>query len=79
MNVKLSQVSQRRSTVKTFKYKEMKEITKDDYKEFLKTHDFVMIENVKIPLVKEHLIEEFEPKDFKLETTSTWSFLDRGS
>ncbi|WP_448583900.1 TRM11 family SAM-dependent methyltransferase [Thermocrinis sp.] len=57
----------------------MKEITKDDYEKFLKAHDFVMIENVRIPLVKEHSIKEFEPKDFKLETTSIWSFPDRGS
>ncbi len=79
MGAELFVVNQRGLTVQASKYREMKEITKDDYEKFLKAHDFVMIENVRIPLVKEHSIKEFEPKDFKLETTSIWSFPDRGS
>ncbi|MEM5830864.1 MAG: DNA methyltransferase [candidate division WOR-3 bacterium] len=56
----------------------MKEITYEEYIEFLKTHDFVVIENVKVPLKKIHTISEYEPKDFKLETTTIWSFPERG-
>ncbi len=57
----------------------MKEIKEEDYLEFIKSHDTVIIEDVEIPLMKnKHKIEEFEPKDFKLETTTVWSFPDRG-
>ncbi|MCM8785984.1 MAG: methyltransferase domain-containing protein [Candidatus Omnitrophica bacterium] len=56
----------------------MKEITEEDYYQFLKSHDFVVIENIKVPLIKNHIIQEYEPKDFKLETTTIWSFPDRG-
>ncbi len=56
----------------------MREITEEDYRTFLKTHDFVIIENVKVPLIKEHKIEKFEPENFKLETTTVWSFPERG-
>ncbi|MEM5861357.1 MAG: DNA methyltransferase [candidate division WOR-3 bacterium] len=56
----------------------MKEITHEDYIRFLKTHDFVVIENVKVPLTKNHIITEYEPKEFKLETTTVWSFPERG-
>lgn len=56
----------------------MREITEEDYRTFLKTNDFVIIENVKVPLIKEHKIEKFEPENFKLETTTVWSFPERG-
>ncbi|MFH8038976.1 MAG: DNA methyltransferase, partial [Candidatus Aenigmatarchaeota archaeon] len=59
-------------------YRGMKEITQEEYIDFLKTHDFVVIENVKVPLVKNHIINEYEPKEFKLETTTVWSFPERG-
>ncbi|MHA2635899.1 MAG: DNA methyltransferase [bacterium JZ-2024 1] len=56
----------------------MKEITQEEYIRFLKTHDFVVIEDVKVPLIKNHIISEYEPKEFKLETTTVWSFPERG-
>ncbi|MEN2998191.1 MAG: DNA methyltransferase [Brevinematia bacterium] len=56
----------------------MKEVTEKEYKEFIETRDFVIIENVKVLLPKEWKIERFEPENFKLETTSVWSFPDRG-
>jgi DNA modification methylase len=56
----------------------MREITETEYKDFLKNHDFVVIDNVKVPLVKEHAITKFEPENFKLETTTVWSFPERG-
>jgi DNA modification methylase len=56
----------------------MREITESEYKDFLKNHDFVVIDNIKVPLVKEHRIAKFEPENFKLETTTVWSFPERG-
>jgi hypothetical protein len=55
-----------------------REITDVEYKDFLKNHDFVVIDNIKVPLVKEHTITKFEPENFKLETTTVWSFPERG-
>lgn len=59
-------------------YKGMKEITHEEYINFLKAHDFVVIDNVKIPLIKNRTITEYEPKNFELETTTVWSFPERG-
>jgi hypothetical protein len=56
----------------------MREITETEYKDFLKNQDFVVIDNVKVSLVKEHRITKFEPDNFKLETTTVWSFPERG-
>lgn len=57
----------------------MREIREEDYLEFIKIHDSVIIEDVEIPLMKnKYKIEKFEPEDFKLETTTVWSFPDRG-
>lgn len=44
----------------------------------MKTHDFVIVENIRVPLIKNHIIREYEPKEFKLETTTVWSFPERG-
>lgn len=65
-------------TFPLFKFNEMKEITEKDYMDFLRSHEFVVIENVKVSLPKEHKIEKFEPENFKLETTTVWSFPERG-
>jgi DNA modification methylase len=75
---KLSQINQKILSLETLKLREMEEITEKDYRKFLKTHAFVVVENVKIPLPKEHKIKRFEPENFKLETTTVWSFPDRG-
>ena len=75
----LSQVNnQRVSAFSLLKLNGMEEITERDYREFLKSHQFVVVENVKVPLSKKHKIERFEPEDFKLERTTVWSFPDRG-
>ena len=73
---KLYKINQKVPLSQTVRF--MREITEGEYKKFLQAHNFVMIENVKVPLIKEHIIEEFEPKDFKLETTTVWSFPERG-
>ena len=50
-----------------------------DYLKFLETHDHVIIENVKVGLPKKHKINKFSPPpDYKTETTTVWSFPDRG-
>ena len=60
------------------KYIDMKEVTFQDYKEFVKTHKEVTIENVKIEIGRPKRIKEFQPKFFELERTNVWSFPDRG-
>lgn len=56
----------------------MKEITSEDYKKFIKEKKFVIIEGQKIELVEKPEIKELQPKDFKLEETTVWSFPERG-
>ncbi|MGC9059391.1 MAG: DNA methyltransferase [Candidatus Aenigmatarchaeota archaeon] len=57
----------------------MKEVTYEDYLEFIKTHKFVVIENVKLEIGKKWPIKELQPRNFKPETTTVWSFPDRGN
>jgi len=57
---------------------QMKEVTQKDYLEFVKNHKFVVIEDVKLEIGKEWEIKELQPKNFKQETTTVWSFPDRG-
>lgn len=57
----------------------MHEVTHSEYKEFLnKNHDHVVIEDVEVALPKKHEIAKFAPDDFAPETTTVWSFPDRG-
>lgn len=59
-------------------YAPMREVTHAEYREFLKTHDHVVIEDVKVALPKKHKITKFAPDDFVPETTTVWSFPNRG-
>ncbi len=59
-------------------YTSMKEITHEDYLKFLKKHDHVVINNVKVPLNAHLKIKKFAPSTFTPETTTVWSFPDRG-
>jgi DNA modification methylase len=61
------------------RYQDMFEVTDEDYKEFIKTHNEIVIENVKIKIRLRKKITEYKPKDFKLETTNVWSFPERGT
>jgi DNA modification methylase len=56
----------------------MEEITREDYQKFRVTHDRVIIENVEVPLPKKHEIKKFAPENFVPESTTVWSFPDRG-
>ena len=61
------------------KYREMKEISHQDYLEFIKDHDYVVIGGVKIKLQKHWKIKSYAPpSDYTLERTTVWSFPDRG-
>lgn len=55
----------------------MKEITHEDYRKFAKFHDYVVIGNIKVPLRK-HKIAKFSPPFFTPESTTVWSFPERG-
>ena len=56
----------------------MREITEEEYKRFLETHDTVSIEGKQIPLLGYRRVKKVQPDDFKLETTTLWSFPKRG-
>jgi len=60
------------------KYIQMREITNQDYLDFIKKHDYVVIEDVRVALPKKHKILKFAPDHFVPETTTVWSFPDRG-
>jgi DNA modification methylase len=61
------------------KYIGMKEVTYEDYKEFIKTHGEIIIENTKIKIGEPKKIKEYQPRNFELETTNMWSFPERGT
>lgn len=60
-------------------YPPMKEVTHEDYLEFIRTHKSVKIEDVEIPIGNPWKIRSFgPPENYKLETETVWSFPDRG-
>ena len=60
-------------------YPPMKEVTQEEYLEFIKTHDSVLIENVRVSIGKPWKIKSYGPlSDYKPETETVWSFPDRG-
>ncbi|MEM4141041.1 MAG: DNA methyltransferase, partial [Nitrososphaeria archaeon] len=56
----------------------MSEITYQDYVEFARKQDHVMIENVRLEIGRKWHIEICNPTNFKPETTTVWNFPDRG-
>lgn len=62
------------------RYKEMEEITHDDYLKFLEEKDTVIIEDVEVKLHKNWKIKTLSPpNDYTPERTTIWSFPDRGN
>jgi len=59
-------------------YRSMEEIKYQDYLEFIKTHDHVVIDNVKLEIGGKWHIEAYNPTNFKPETTTVWNFPSRG-
>ncbi|MFN3268104.1 MAG: DNA methyltransferase, partial [Zestosphaera sp.] len=68
----------RRRTSTRSKYMSMRLITFEEYLDYVKTHRTVMIEDQEIVVGAPHKIESYQPRDFSLETTTVWSFPDRG-
>jgi hypothetical protein len=60
------------------KYMSMRLVTREEYLEYIKTHKFVRIEDEEIPIGRHYRIEKYQPDKFSLETTTVWSFPDRG-
>ena len=60
------------------KYVSMKEVTDEDYKNFLKKHREVTIENVELRIGDNRKIEKINPEIFIPESTTVWSFPNRG-
>ncbi len=56
----------------------MRLVTFEEYLEYVKTCREVTVEDVNIRVGEPHKIEAYQPKDFSLETTTVWSFPDRG-
>lgn len=61
------------------KFISMREVSLEDYKDFVKNCKEVEIEDVKLTIGMPKNIKELQPKDFSLETTTVWSFPDRGT
>jgi len=65
-------------------YVKMKEITDDDYKNFIKKHNEIVIEDriggkpVVIKIGQKKKIKKFQPENFELEGTNVWSYPKRG-
>ena len=60
------------------KHINMQEITKKDYEDFVSAHKKVIIEEVELELGGYKKIEILQPNNFELETTTVWSFPNRG-
>jgi len=76
---KLLKINKKELVPSSFNIIGMREIDEREYKDFLKKNDFVVVDNIKVPLIKEYKITKFEPDNFKLETTTVWSFPERGN
>ena len=60
------------------KYIGMKEITDKDYKAFISKHKKIIIEDTELEIGNHNKIKILQPENFELETTTIWSFPDRG-
>lgn len=66
-------------TTASSEFKEMTRISTDEYRDFLRAHDSVLIENVAVKLAKKWKLESLSPPaSYRPESTTVWSFPDRG-
>ncbi|MGQ4834413.1 MAG: TRM11 family SAM-dependent methyltransferase [Candidatus Asgardarchaeia archaeon] len=56
----------------------MREVPFEEYKQFIREHDHVLIEKVKLEIGKDWKISSYHPEKFELEKTTVWSFPERG-
>lgn len=59
-------------------YIQMEEITDKDYKSFVSKHDKIVIEDTELEIGNHNKIKTLQPENFELETSTTWSFPNRG-
>lgn len=57
---------------------QMEEVTDNDYKSFVSKHKKIVIEDTELEIGNHNNIKMLQPENFELETTTTWSFPDRG-
>lgn len=57
----------------------MREITDQEYREFVKGNDRIIIDGKAVKLINGAKIQLFEPDKFELEKTTIWSFKNRGN
>jgi DNA modification methylase len=57
----------------------MREVCWEEYEAYLAQHRAVVIEETRIPLSGRKQVERIQLDDFELETTTVWSFPERGS
>ena len=57
----------------------MREITEQEYREFVKGNDRIIIDGKAVKLINGAKIQLFEPDKFELEKTTIWSFKNRGN
>ena len=57
----------------------MREVTWQEYEEFLRQRGEVVIEDVRIPLTGRKQVAALQPAEFEMEQTTVWSFPDRGT
>jgi len=60
-------------------YIEMREVTHADYLEFVRTHKKVKIEDTELEIGGKKKIKQLQPVDFEPQTTTVWSFPNRGN
>jgi len=60
------------------KYISMREVPFEEYLKYVEKHGYVLIENAKLKIGDNWPIREYQPSNFKPETTTVWSFPDRG-
>ena len=56
----------------------MREIAEQEYREFIKGHDRIVVDGTAVKLVDGAQVKLLEPKEFSLEKTTIWSFENRG-
>ncbi|RLF61024.1 MAG: DNA methylase [Thermoplasmata archaeon] len=57
----------------------MREVTHADYLEFVRTHKKVKIEDTELEIGGKKKIKQLQPVDFEPQTTTVWSFPNRGN
>jgi DNA modification methylase len=57
----------------------MREVTEQEYQEFIKGNDRIVVGGKAVKLINGAKIKLFEPEEFKLEKTTVWSFENRGN